>query len=92
MDGIHELAKLLYERSNPEPYSPVAGVVEDLPEIKIRLNEKVVLGRALIYSTVDLLTQNADGAYIWQGRTVFLLPMLQNGRLTKYLVIGGDAI
>lgn len=92
MNVAYELAKMLHERSNPEPYSPAEGVVEELPEIKIRLNEKVVLGRELIRSTVDLLAQDSEGRYIWLGRRVYLLPWTRDGQILRYVVIGGDAI
>ncbi len=92
MDGVYEMAKLLKERDNPVQYSPVIGTVEALPEIKVRINDKVVLGRENLKSTVDLLAQNADGEYIWQGKTVYLLPFMENNRIYEYLMIGGDAL
>ena len=43
MNGITELAKLLKERENDTGYSPMFGTIIELPQVKIRLNEKVIL-------------------------------------------------
>ena len=92
MNAEYEMAKLLREMMSGKDYSPAEWVVEELPEIKIRLNEKVVLGRELIRSTVDLLARDSEGGYIWLGRQVYLLPWTRDGQILRYVVIGGDAI
>lgn len=94
MDAAYEFAKLLKERDNGELFHPLEGTVEQLPDIKIRISDKVVPGREMLRSVVDLLAQDADGHYLWQGRRVYLLPWPEPGRagIQKYLVIGGDAL
>ena len=43
MNGITELAKLLKERENQNDYSPVFGTIIELPNTKIRINDKILL-------------------------------------------------
>lgn len=92
MDAEYEMAKLLKEMVPGNDYSPVEGKIEALPEVKIRLNDKVVLGGDLVRSTVDILKQNGQGEYIWLNRRVYLLPCYSGKRIIYYLVIGGDAL
>lgn len=53
MDGISELAMLFRERDNKEYMGPLVGtVVSPLPNIKIRIVEKILLtGRHLIIAS-----------------------------------------
>ena len=85
MNGITELAKLFKERENSDSYSPMFGTVIDLPSIKIRISDKVILTDSHITLCINLEEQNADGAYINLGKTVVLLPHA-NGQ--KFIVIG----
>lgn len=85
MHGITELAKLFKERDNATEYSPVFGTIIELPQIKIRINEKVILTSNHLKSCVNLLTQNSDGDYIYKGCEVAMLPYAGN---RKFLVIG----
>jgi len=54
LSGITELAKLFKERDNSAGYSPIIGQIIDLPNIKIRLNDRVILTSAHLKSCVDL--------------------------------------
>lgn len=90
MNAEYEMAKLLKERDNDSGYSPVLGIVEQLPDIKIRLNEKVVLDTDGIASVIDLKRQTKDGSYVYLKKCVYMLP-LSNMR-KKYLVIGVDVL
>ena len=85
MNGITELAKLLKERENDTGYSPMFGIIIELPQIKIRLNEKVILNNSHLKSCINLMMQNEDGDYIHLGKEVALLPFANN---QKFLVIG----
>ena len=85
MKGITELAKLLKERENGTGYSPMFGTIIELPQIKIRLNEKVILNNSHLKSSINLMMQNEDGDYIYLGKEVALLPFANN---QKFLVIG----
>ena len=85
MNGITELAKLLKERENGTGYSPMFGTIIELPQIKIRLNEKVILNNSHLKSCINLMMQNEDGDYIYLGKEVALVPFANN---QKFLVIG----
>ena len=85
MNGITELAKLLKERENGTGYSPMFGTIIELPQVKIRLNEKVILNNSHLKCCINLLTQNSDGDYIYLGREVVLLPFANT---QKFIVIG----
>ena len=85
MNGITELAKLLKERENGTGYSPMFGTIIELPQIKIRLNEKVILNNSYLVCLWNLKEQNEDGDYIHLGKEVALLPFANN---QKFLVIG----
>ena len=85
MSGITELAKMLKKRDNSDGYSPVIGTIIELPNIKIRLGDKVILTSAHIKSCVDLFQTNEDGQYINIGKEVVLLPYADS---QKFIVIG----
>ena len=85
MNGITELAKLLKERENDTGYSPMFGTIIELPQVKIRLNEKVILNNSHLKSCINLMMQNEDGDYIYLGKEVALLPFANN---QKFVVIG----
>lgn len=93
-NGAVELAKLLKERENEMQYTPLEGVVVELPEIKIKINEKNIPSKNMLRSIVNLLETDHNGNYIWLGRRVYLLPFFSTHTtaVQKYLVIGGDAI
>ena len=90
MNAEYEMALLLKQRENIEGYTPVFGVVEQLPDIRIRLSERIVLDADNLASILDLKRQDADNNYIWLGRRVYLLPMYNLNK--AYLVIGGDEL
>lgn len=54
MNGITELARLLKERENDSGYSPMFGTVAELPNIKIRLGDKILLTGEYLTSCVTL--------------------------------------
>lgn len=85
MNGITELAKLLKERENDTGYSPMFGTIIELPQIKVRLNEKVILNNSHLVCLWNLKEQNEDGVYIYLGKEVVLLPFANN---QKFIVIG----
>lgn len=85
MNGITELAKLLKERENSDGYSPMFGTVIELPNTKIRINDKVILTDSHIMLCTNLKEQNADDEYINLGKTVVLLPY---ANCQKFIVIG----
>lgn len=61
LSGITELAKLFKERDNSAGYSPIIGQIIDLPNIKIRLNDRVILTSAYLKSCVDLTETDENG-------------------------------
>ena len=85
LSGITELAKLLKERENSTEYTPMFGTIIELPEIKIRINEKVILTNSHLKFCINISEQNADGDYIYFGREVVLLPFANT---QKFIVIG----
>jgi len=85
VNGITELAKLFKERDNSAGYSPVIGRIIELPNIKIRLNDKVILTSAHIKSCIYLTETDENGNYINLGKEVVLLPYADN---QKFIVVG----
>lgn len=85
MNGITQLAKLFKERENANGYSPMIGRIIGLPDLKIRLGDKVILTAALIKSCVSLDTVDESDRYIYLGKEVVLLPYADN---QKFIVIG----
>ena len=94
MDGARELAVLLKERDNMLQYSPVEGIVVELPGLKIKISEKNIPGKDMLRSIINLYETDLEGNYKWLGRRVYLLPFFSIDKLAiqKYLVIGGDEI
>ena len=87
MNAALEMAKILKKRDNPTGYSPISGKIVALPDIKIRINEKVVLDGDDIKSIVNLLVKDEYGNYVWLSREVYMHPY---GK--KFIVFGGDEI
>ena len=85
MNGISELAKLFKDRENSDRYTPMFGTVIDLPDTKIRINEKVILDDTHIRSCVSLKETDANGVYINLNKEVVLLPYSEN---QKFILIG----
>ncbi len=85
MSGITELAKLLKERENTNGYSPMMGRIIELPNIKIRLNDRVILTSVHLKSCMDLTEIDENGIYINLGKEVVLLPYADN---QKFIVVG----
>lgn len=85
MNGITELAKLFKERENESDYTPMFGKIIDLPETKIRINEKVILDDSHLVCCIQLKEKNIDGEYINLGKEVVLLPF---SNTQKFIVIG----
>lgn len=85
LSGITELAKLFKERDNSAGYSPIIGQIIDLPNIKIRLNDRVILTSAHLKSCVDLTETDENGICINHRKEVVLLPYADN---QKFIVVG----
>lgn len=90
MNAPYEMAMLLKARENAASYSPLSGVVEQLPDIKIRLSEKIVLSEEDIASVLDLKKQDHNEDYVFIGKSVYLLPMKNTEK--SFLVIGVDML
>lgn len=90
----YEFAKLFKERENPTLHGLTEGVVEQLPVLKIRVDDTLVLDADMIGSLVNLYAQDEDGQYLWVMRKVYLLPFPEDahGGIQKYLVLGGDEL
>ena len=78
MDGIGELAQLFKDRENGSAYAPIIGRVVDLPDIKIRVNERILLSARQLKFCVP-----PDG--LEMGREVVLLPYSKG---QKFILIG----
>lgn len=85
MSNYEELAKLFKSRDNPAEFAPVYGIIEALPEIKIRRGAKIVIAEGQIKSLINLKERNADGKYIYLNKQAAMLPY---GNDNKYLVLG----
>ncbi|OQB11928.1 MAG: hypothetical protein BWY15_02358 [Firmicutes bacterium ADurb.Bin193] len=85
MNGITELAKLLKDRENNVDYSPIIGRIIELPNLKVRLGDKVILTSAHIKTCVSLDAVDGTGNYIHLGKEVVLLPYADN---QKFILIG----
>jgi len=82
MNGITELAKLLKDRENKSDYSPMVGTIIELPSLKIRLGDKVILDSFNLTMCVSL-QHNEEYSDI--GKEVVLLPYADN---QKFILIG----
>lgn len=82
---IVELAKLFKERDNTSGYSPMFGTIVSLPNVQIRIGDRIVLDSSHLSSCVDLTATDIHGQYIHLGKTVVLLPY--SGQ-QKFIVIG----
>ena len=78
MDGIGELAQLFKERENGAAYAPLIGRVVDLPDLKIRIGERILLSARQLKFCIP-----PDGLEL--GREVVLLPYSKG---QKFVVMG----
>lgn len=85
MNGITELAQLFKDRDNQTEYSPIFGTIINLPNLAIRINEKIILTKNHIKSCIDLYEQDYDRDYVYLGKEVLLLPYFG---MQKFVVIG----
>jgi hypothetical protein len=85
VSGITELAKMLKERGNSSGYSPAIGTIIELPNLKVRLGDKIILTFVHIKSCVDLMQTDDLGTYINLGKEVVLLPFADG---QKFILIG----
>ena len=82
LDSVSELAKLFKERENQGVYSPMIGTVIELPNIRIRVGDKIILDGSHL-TMCAVLQHNEEYSDI--GREVVLLPYADG---QKYFVIG----
>ena len=85
MNGITELAKILKDRENKADYAPLFGTIIELPNIKIRLGDKVILTEAHLKQCISLTDKDSDNSYIHLGKEVVLLPYADE---QNFIVIG----
>ena len=74
MNGITELAKLFKERENQNDYSPVFGTIIELPNTKIRINDKILLTEEYLKTCTEYKQTDDGGRYINIQKEVVLLP------------------
>ena len=84
-NAITQLALMFKERENSEGYSPVFGELIDIADLKIRINDRIILDETYVTSCVDLYETDVHGNYIHFGKTVVLLPC---SNYQKYIVVG----
>lgn len=85
MNGITELALLLKERENNGDYSPMFGTIVELPKLKIRVGDKIILTDAHVKKCVAVDAVDAYGRYKYLGAEVVLLPYKNN---QKFVLLG----
>ena len=85
MNGITELALLLKERENGAAYSPILGRITSLPDLKIKLNDKVTLSTLHIKRICEINQQDSYGQYINLNREAVLLPYADG---QKFILLG----
>ena len=76
---------LLKERENNGDYSPVIRKIVELPSLKIRVGDKIILTDAHLKKCISVNAVDAFGRYINLGREVVLLPYKNN---QKFILIG----
>ena len=84
-NGITELAKLFKERDNREGYSPIFGKITSLPDLQIKIGDKITIDETYIKSCFNLYETDIDGEYIHLGKDVILLPYSD---MQKFIVVG----
>jgi len=82
LDSVSELAKLFKERENQGIYSPMIGSIIELPVVRIRLGDKIILDDSHLTMCV-MLQHNEEYSDI--GREVVLLPYADG---QNFIVIG----
>ncbi len=85
MNGTTEFAKLLKERENPSPFTPVFGLIAALPELKIQRDNNVLLSKAQVISIFDVREKDDEGNYIYLNKQAVLIPYNDDN---KYILIG----
>lgn len=85
MDAFEKLARKFKERDNPAPYSPVFGTIISLPDLKIRINSKIILDGDDVKNMFNIYETTEDGEYMHINKTAVLLPYKDN---QKYVAIG----
>lgn len=78
MNSLTEFAQIIKERDNPQTDFLFIGKIVSLPDIKISINNGVILSGGNIRTTVDLMVQDENGEYIYTDKEVIILS--QNGR------------
>ena len=85
INGITELALLLKERDNGTGYSPMFGKIIELPNLRIRLSDKVIINDKYIKKCIDINLTDSYGRYIYLNKEVVLLPYNNN---QNFVLIG----
>lgn len=89
MNAYTELAQLFKARDNPAGYSPILGVITDLPELRIRAGTDIWYDAGDIKCIFDIFekTHYDDGweEYVYLNKTAVLLPY---GDGQKVIAIG----
>ena len=87
MSAITELALLFAERNNTKAYSPIIGRIAELPDIKIKVGDKITLSAVHIKRICEIHQQDEYGRYINLNRGVVLLPYADGQRFILLGVI-----
>lgn len=88
MNGITELAELFKNRENRADYSPMFGEIISLPNIDIKLGDRIHLDGDNVKFTFDILKKiyhDEREVYEYLNKTVVLLPYSNN---QKFIAIG----
>ena len=88
MNAYTELAKLFNERNNNKQYGPVIGKIISLPELKIKINEKIQLNEEKVISIFNIAetkTYEERIEFVNLNKRVVLLPISD---YQKFIAIG----
>ena len=73
MNGIVELAKMLKERENPTEKLLLTGSIISLPDVKIKIGDRIILSAGDFKTIADLTERDGDGNYINLGKDAVIL-------------------
>ena len=91
MDGITELAARIKGMETSQ-YSPMIGTITSLPELKIRLGDRVQVDADKVTAGFDIyetVRHETYTEYVNLGKQVVLLPCIsESGSAARFIAIG----
>lgn len=91
MDGITELAARIKGMETSQ-YSPMIGTITSLPELKIRLGDRVQVDAdkvTVVFDIYETVRHETYTEYVNLGKQVVLLPCIsESGSAARFIAIG----